>query len=204
MVITPRRTVAALAAVALTLTVASCSGGNPAEGPRPDAAAGDDRVRDIEGTSPAPRPTEVEEVPSPPPSAGTEEAAPPAEQEELPSLSARVDGADIVVIVGPVERTGDELVDLTVTVHVVSGYAVATALVGPLDESELIDTEHHRVHRVARDRDGVCLCSRVEEAPLSMDHVMVLSATFAAPPREVTEMNVRLPLGGTFTGVPVV
>ncbi|MDE3720013.1 hypothetical protein PWG71_01330 [Nocardiopsis sp. N85] len=198
MVITPRRTVAALAAVALTLTVASCGGGNPAEGPRPDAAAGG-QGRD--GDASAPSSAEEREAP-PPPDADT--AA------ERTYLSQRIQGTDITVGVDPLVRTGD-LVELTLTIHIVDGYLPRDLLdVGDgdgtaLEATELIDAHNLKAHRVARDENGVCVCSDVGTAPeLETGDVLVLGATFAAPPEDVTEMNVRVPFAGTFTGVPVV
>ncbi|WP_306370689.1 hypothetical protein [Nocardiopsis sp. CC223A] len=206
---TPRRTAAALAAAALTLTLAACSAspGNPADAPGSDETSlGRDGLS--EAASPAPRPTaagEAAQTVPPAPSDGAEATVAPADGTDLPSLAVQTDGTEIVVVVGPVRRTGGDLADLTVTVHLVGGYgAQASTLVGSLEESELIDTENGRVHRVARDRDEVCVCSRVGDVYLSLDDAMVLSATFAAPPRDVDEVDVRLTLGGTFSGVPVV
>ncbi|MFL1426627.1 MULTISPECIES: hypothetical protein [unclassified Nocardiopsis] len=185
---TPRRTAAALTAAALTLILAACSSspGNPADAPGADETS--------LGRGGVPQASS----PAPPPSDGAGET-------DLPSHTVRVGGVESVVVVGPVRRTGGELADLTVAVHVVGESGVHAAdLAGWLEDSELVDTENGRVHRVARDGDGVCVCSRAEEVYLLQGDVLVLSATFAAPPEGMDAIDVRLVLGGTFPGVPVV
>ncbi|MFY7068521.1 hypothetical protein ACOQFV_21900 [Nocardiopsis changdeensis] len=188
----PRRTAAALAAAALTLTLAACSAAdNPAEGPGSGETSLDRGGAPLESSS-----------------------APATTGGQVHTRAAgRIRQADVEVDVHTLERVGEDLVELTLTIHVIGGGLLARDLASPetseqevtdMAAFELVDAENGRVHRVATDSEGRCVCSRLEPSlELWPEDSLTLSATFAAPPKDVHEMDVRVPGMPTFTGVPV-
>jgi len=70
-----------------------------------------------------------------------------------------------------------------------------------VDGVYLVDTKNAKKHLVAKDNEGTCLCSSglVE---IDTDKTVVFSATFAAPPPDVSTMDVFIPRAGTFKNVP--
>lgn len=215
----PRRTAAALAAAALALTLAACSASdNPAEGPGSgETPLGRDGVPEPLFTEPGPEAEPGTDTGGGLPSPPVPGSAPP-DAGETAWLLTRVGGTDVAAGVDPLRRTGGEFVELTVTLQVRQGSIGLSTLLGlaPSDPGtgddvdglsavELVDAENGRVHRVARDGDGMCVCSQVWPAlELAQQDSITLSGTYAAPPEDVDSMTVRLPFGEAFTGVPVV
>lgn len=211
---TPRRTAAALAAAALTLTLAACSGnpGNPAAGPGSDETPlARDGVPEPLSTGP-----EAEAETAPEADAGGGPPSPPVPQalpEDGTWILARVGRTDVAAGADPLRRVGGGFVEVSVTVRVQEGSISLRELLGPADDGnrgdmsgvELVDLDNGRVHRVARDAEGLCVCSRYDPDVLlySSDSV-TLSGTYAAPPSGVDSMTVRLPFGEALTGVPLV
>ncbi|MCK9873375.1 hypothetical protein MRI28_27770 [Nocardiopsis dassonvillei] len=211
---TPRTTAAALIAAALTLIATACSGGNPAEALQGPEAFLDHRTDPPQGSPP---PTgAAREDPPPPPvsggggaegSAGAEEGREPREPRD--EVTVRRGGTELVVGVRELV-SGGATVELVLRIHNGGGAdsPAFAELVGS-DEGmaavELVDAANGRVHRVARDSSGGCVCSDPDPAlVLRPGDSVELSATFAAPPEDVRAMDVRVPLAGTFTGVRVV
>ena len=196
---TPRMTAVALAAV-LTLIVTACSGGgNPADGPRPDDVDHGHRAG-----GPEERATASPPPPPPPPQESTSEAVSPK--------TVRLRGTELQVTVYDLIR-GGATVELVFRIHNAGEEFSPTLreMLGTGEEPwdlagvELVDTVNGRVHRVARDESGRCVCSAPDPSlSLWAGDTVELSATFAAPPEDVESLNVRLPLAGTFTGVRVV
>ena len=61
-------------------------------------------------------------------------------------------------------------------------------------------------YRVARDGTGgsaECVCSKTFATFLSEDESASLYAVFAAPPADVTKVNIEMPEIGIFTDVPI-
>jgi hypothetical protein len=72
------------------------------------------------------------------------------------------------------------------------------------DGLQLIDGKNAKLYLVASDGKGQCLCSRGLEGVFLQGNAPVLfSATFAAPPADVTQVDVRIPSFGTVKNVPV-
>ncbi len=73
-----------------------------------------------------------------------------------------------------------------------------------LDGVSLIDSKNRKRYLVARDSNNACVCDGdLGNAFVRQDAPLVLSATFAAPPADVSSMDVVVPHFGTFKDVPV-
>lgn len=72
------------------------------------------------------------------------------------------------------------------------------------DGLQLVDGKNAKLYLVASDGRGQCLCSRNLSNVFLRNNLPVLfSATFAAPPAGVTQVDVRIPNFGTVKNVPV-
>ena len=72
------------------------------------------------------------------------------------------------------------------------------------DGLQLVDGKNAKLYLVASDGKGRCLCSRsLNSMFLDYGNPMLLSASFAAPPADVTAIDVRIPNFGTVKNVPV-
>ncbi|GAA3442439.1 hypothetical protein Pve01_72690 [Planomonospora venezuelensis] len=67
----------------------------------------------------------------------------------------------------------------------------------------LVDTRNAKKHLVALDSEGACVCSRIGSLFLKEGESAAFSATFAAPPADVTSMDVHIPNVGTLADVPL-
>ncbi|MDO4258013.1 MAG: hypothetical protein Q4C87_00675 [Actinomycetaceae bacterium] len=68
----------------------------------------------------------------------------------------------------------------------------------------LIDSSTGKIYYVAAGSDGQCLCSQEpSELTLHPGRTTVLSATFAALPREVKAVSVVIPIAGIYPDIPV-
>ncbi|MFF0862885.1 lipoprotein [Nonomuraea sp. NPDC003560] len=70
----------------------------------------------------------------------------------------------------------------------------------------LIDPVNAKRYRVARngtDADATCVCSGTQGQFLEAGESSTLYAVFAAPPPEVTKVNVEMPMLGVLTDVPL-
>ncbi|TMR95007.1 hypothetical protein [Nonomuraea basaltis] len=81
---------------------------------------------------------------------------------------------------------------------------------GPLDFTvsavSLIDPVNAKRYRVARNgtgQDAECVCSGTQGQFLESGEASTLYAVFAAPPADVTKVNVEMPMIGVFTDVPI-
>ncbi|MFC4011464.1 hypothetical protein ACFOY2_29835 [Nonomuraea purpurea] len=70
----------------------------------------------------------------------------------------------------------------------------------------LIDPVNAKRYRVARNGtgpDAQCVCSGTQGQFLESGQASTLYAVFAAPPADVTKVNVEMPMIGMFTDVPI-
>ncbi|GAA4969205.1 hypothetical protein HD597_008738 [Nonomuraea thailandensis] len=81
---------------------------------------------------------------------------------------------------------------------------------GPLDFTvsavSLIDPVNAKRYRVARNGTGQgaeCVCSGTQGQFLEPEEASTLYAVFAAPPADVTKINIEMPMFGVFTDVPI-
>ena len=73
-----------------------------------------------------------------------------------------------------------------------------------VDGVQLVDGKNSKLYLAASDGKGSCLCSRGLSSVFLRDDVPVLfTVTYAAPPADVTAVDVVMPRFGTVEGVPV-
>ncbi len=79
-----------------------------------------------------------------------------------------------------------------------------TAGANTLDGISLIDSKNRKRYLVGRDSNGACACDRdLGTAFVNADSPVALSATFGAPPPDVTSMDILVPQFGTFKDAPL-
>ena len=72
------------------------------------------------------------------------------------------------------------------------------------DGLRLVDGKNAKLYLVASDGNGTCVCTGDLNGVFLEDDVpQLFSATFAAPPGDLTTVDVRVPTFGTVKGVPV-
>jgi hypothetical protein len=72
-----------------------------------------------------------------------------------------------------------------------------------VDGVRLVDSARRKVYLAASDGKGKCLCTRDMRGDLEPGHTYTFYATYAAPPAEVTAIDVAFPQFGTVSRVPV-
>jgi len=71
------------------------------------------------------------------------------------------------------------------------------------DGATLIDTKNAKRYLVARGPSGLCACSSTSGVVIGAGKTVSFTATFKAPPADVTAMTVMIPKVPTFANVPV-
>lgn len=82
----------------------------------------------------------------------------------------------------------------------------ADSIVGgsTLDGIYLVDAKNRKKYLVGRDADNLCACDGdLGSTSVSVDSPVLLSATFGAPPEDVSAVDVFIPSFGTFKDVPL-
>src|SRR5699024_1600072 len=150
-------------------------------------------------------------------------ATPSAPSQDLENLGERPSGEheDAVVVLNSVTVSGETM---TVQVSLQSNSDESDIQVGELfsnavtdatsDEYKTVDfssvdgvfvvTEDQKRYLVGRGENGVCACT----TDLNTNFVQpgqseVFSAVFAAPPQDVSSVDVHIPTAGAFTDIPV-
>ncbi|KAB8197539.1 hypothetical protein FH608_003020 [Nonomuraea phyllanthi] len=138
-----------------------------------------------------------------------QESAPIATREVEVSLSG--DRGKARADINELKRQGRTLT-LTWRVTATDGRVVlGTGLgTGPTDYTvsgvSLIDPVNAKRYRVARNgpgQDAECVCSATMGNRLETGEASTLYAVFAAPPPDVTKINIEMPMIGVFTDVPI-
>lgn len=191
----PRSVTSALLVAAAAVVVSAC--GQP---------AGDDVAPATDGGPAAATSTVNGGVPEP---VNTEP------RPTLASQDVRIEGYDLHVAVHELSRR-DRLAELTFSVtrtddkeqnwQVGDTFGGSTQSNSTLNVSgvELLDTANGKLHTVALDQEGNCVCTG-EASGIFLDagDSVLFSATYAAPPENVSAMGVRIPTVGTFNDVPL-
>jgi hypothetical protein len=143
------------------------------------------------------------------------QSAPPQDAEVIASREVKVGAGDMYgkarVDITALKRQGRTLsLNWTVTategkVNLHNGMGA-----GPLDFTvsavSLIDPVNAKRYRVARNGTGQgaeCVCSSTQGQFLEPEEASTLYAVFAAPPADVTKINIEMPMFGVFTDVPI-
>lgn len=72
------------------------------------------------------------------------------------------------------------------------------------DGITLVDTARNKLYLVASDGRGTCLCSRrLVAVEVKNNLPVVIAASFATPPAEMTDIQVQIPNFGVFPHVPI-
>ncbi len=126
----------------------------------------------------------------------------------LATRTSGLGGGQVRADVLTLRRSGDLLtLELQLT-NLDSGsrFSSQSFAVNPGDDAvtgiTLVDGRNKKRYLPAKDSAGMCLCSKAI-INLSEGGSTVLSATYAAPPADVTTLSVELPGFGTFADVPV-
>ncbi|TDD17332.1 hypothetical protein [Nonomuraea diastatica] len=195
--------------IALTLAAVALAGC----GMLPGQPGGGGEERQPQTTAPeAPESSSAEERQSRP--AG-QQSAPPQETEAISTRETNVGAGNTYgkakVDVTALQRQGRTIsLNWTVTaldgkVNLHNGMSES-----PLDFTvsavSLIDPVNAKRYRVARNgtgEDAECVCSGTQGQFLEKGDSSTLYAVFAAPPADVTKINVEMPMFGVFTDVPI-
>jgi hypothetical protein len=134
------------------------------------------------------------------------------------SRTSAKDGDKVIAELYPVQRDGT-VSHLNLTLSVPAGASKKVQVSDLLSDEnydaidhdglvadgiQLVDGKNAKLYLVASDGRGQCLCSRgLSGVFLGEGAPVLISATFAAPPADVTSVDVRLPSFGTVKGVPV-
>lgn len=206
-----------LAALLALLGFAGCGGDDEGDGETStDTAAETTDTADETSTDEQVTTTTSEE---------TEESVEP-EAEGLASKVGRVDGFPVELTITELVRGGDTMTltlslmtdpdeDQTAEVGGEFDNGIYEDLTGAgannvgisgatLDGITLIDTTNKQRYLVARDADNVCVCDvDLGTTSVGANAPTLLSATYGAPPEDVTAVDVMVPGYGTFRDVPI-
>jgi hypothetical protein len=142
------------------------------------------------------------------------QSAPPQGTKVVATLEADIaagDKAKARVDITTLKRQG-KTVSLNWTITILEGQAIIYSHLGavPSDESvsgvSLIDPVNAKRYRVARNGTGseaACVCSKISTDWLTKGEAATFYAVFAAPPPDITKINVEMPLLGVLTDVPI-
>lgn len=185
-------------------------------GPPADSSATESAPSDPAAPTDATTPSATE----PPPATGSSGSGPPAgtNADDLGSVVATKttadSGATVTMRLYSVVRDGN-LAHVRLTLGADERYQVSGLLsdrnpeAGDADNDAadgiaMVDPGRSKMYLAASDGQGRCLCSRALFATLvETDAPRLITATFAAPPPEVTSIEVHMPAFGVFAGVPV-
>ncbi|MET7329360.1 hypothetical protein [Nonomuraea sp. NPDC005650] len=161
------------------------------------------------------QPQPVRESTTEPVATAKAEEAPPQETRAIASREADVYGAGqrgkARVDITALKRQGRTLsLNWTITaldgkVNVHNGLSTGT-LDYTVSAVSLIDPVNAKRYRVARngtDQNAKCVCSGTQGQFLNKGDASTLYAVFAAPPADVTKINIEMPMIGVLTDVPI-
>ncbi|RVX47553.1 hypothetical protein EDD27_10490 [Nonomuraea polychroma] len=93
--------------------------------------------------------------------------------------------------------------DGKVNVHNGLGTAALDFTVSGVSLIDPVNAKRYRVARNGTGEDAECVCSGTQGQFLEEGQASTLYAVFAAPPPDVTKVNVEMPMFGVFTDVPI-
>ncbi|MGV9377018.1 hypothetical protein ACWDRB_14445 [Nonomuraea sp. NPDC003707] len=159
------------------------------------------------------QPQTVAETTTEPPAPA--EQAPPQETRVIASHEAEVYGAGnrgkARVDITALKRQGRTLslnwtitaLDGKVNVHNGLGTATLDYTVSGVSLIDPVNAKRYRVARNGTDENAKCVCSGTQGQFLDKGDASTLYAVFAAPPADVTKINIEMPMIGVLTDVPI-
>lgn len=72
-----------------------------------------------------------------------------------------------------------------------------------VDGLRLVDATNKKAYLPATTGDGICACTPADDRMWTKERVIWVSVVFAAPPADLTSINVQIPQFGTVTDVPL-
>ena len=192
--------------IALVLAAAGCSLGDP-----PPAVPTTSAASSTPSSDPS---ASIQPTPADP----SQPSAPDQLGDPVVTRTSAADGEKVELALYPVVRDGrvshvnmvlsvpDEDADrVQVSSLLADGdYSAGDTTGDTADGLQLVDGKNAKLYLVASDGKGRCVCSRnLNSMFLDYGNPMLLSASFAAPPTDVTAIHVRIPNFGTVKNVPV-
>jgi hypothetical protein len=95
------------------------------------------------------------------------------------------------------------VVDGEVNMHNGMGSATLDYSVSGVSLIDPVNAKRYRVARNGTGSDAECVCSDTQGEFLKKGQTVTLYALFAAPPADVTKVNIEMPMIGVFTDVPI-
>ncbi|GGP05595.1 hypothetical protein LDL08_06820 [Nonomuraea glycinis] len=95
------------------------------------------------------------------------------------------------------------VVDGEVNMHNGMGSAVLDYSVSGVSLIDPVNAKRYRVARNGTGSDAECVCSDTQGEFLKKGQTVTLYALFAAPPADVTKLNIEMPMIGVLTDVPI-
>ncbi|MFB4278773.1 MULTISPECIES: hypothetical protein [unclassified Nonomuraea] len=197
-----RKTIAlAVAAVALTGCgmMPGQQGGGGEERQSQAAAATEGQPADQQTTAPAEQ----------------QQTAPPQDTKVIASREVKAGSGDTYgkakVEITALKRQGRTVslnwtvtaTDGKVNMHNGMGSAVLDFTVSGVSLIDPVNAKRYRVARNGTGQDAECVCSGTQGQFLESGEAVTLYAVFAAPPADVTKINVEMPMIGVLTDVPI-
>ncbi|SEG65348.1 hypothetical protein SAMN05444920_103727 [Nonomuraea solani] len=93
--------------------------------------------------------------------------------------------------------------DGKVNVHNGMGTAPLDFTVSAVSLIDPVNAKRYRTARNGTGEDAECVCSGTQGQFLEKDEASTLYAVFAAPPADVTKLNIEMPMIGVITDVPI-
>jgi hypothetical protein len=95
------------------------------------------------------------------------------------------------------------VVDGEVNIHNGMGSATLDYSVSGVSLIDPVNAKRYRVARNGTGSDAQCVCSDTQGNFLKKGQTVTLYALFAAPPADVTKINIEMPMIGVLTDVPI-
>ncbi|WP_336207846.1 hypothetical protein [Nonomuraea sp. LPB2021202275-12-8] len=174
----------------------------------PGQASGGGGEEKQQSTSQEQQPTQKESAKAP------EQSAPPQQDKVIATRETKVasgDGGTARADVTVLKRQG-KTITLNWSVTVVEGAVnmhngmsdgVLRYTVGGVSLIDPVNAKRYRVARNGTGPDAECVCSETQGEFLKEGQTLSLYAVFAAPPADVTKINIEMPMIGVFTDVPI-
>ncbi|MEU1384470.1 MULTISPECIES: lipoprotein [unclassified Nonomuraea] len=150
-----------------------------------------------------------------PPQSAPQQTAPPQADVVIATRAAKVGSGgqygEARVDITALKRQGRTVtlnwtitaVDGKVNVHNGLGGGVLDYTVSNVSLIDPVNAKRYRVARNGTGADATCVCSGTQGQFLEAGKSSTLYAVFAAPPPEVTKVNVEMPMLGVLTDVPL-